>query len=110
MWAATGPVVEFLDDPECAPLAQFPAVASPKLQLYSMSWNGRVVTPPSVVPDASKKTASGATPEVRAGARDRTRPLGTTLGVVVVGDELPFPPHETRPKTANNNTAKQIRS
>jgi hypothetical protein len=33
-----------------------------------------VVTPTSVVPDASKKTASGATPEVRAGTSDKEMP------------------------------------
>ena len=31
----------------------------------------------SVVAEASKKTARGATPEVRAGTRDRTMPPGT---------------------------------
>ena len=48
--------------------------------VFGGSWRkGRVVTPISVVPEASKKTASGATPEVRVGTRDKTMPPGQPL-------------------------------
>lgn len=63
-----------------------------------------------VVAEASKKTASGATPEVRAGTRDRTIPpvAGVVVvGVVLVEVEPPPPlPHEARPKTANSAAKK----
>lgn len=66
-----------MDAAVCEPKAQVAHPAgSPKSQVYSRSWNGRVVVV-AVVPEASKKTASGATPEVRA---------ATCEGSVIAGD------------------------
>jgi hypothetical protein len=50
-------------------LLQFPLVGLPKFHRYSRSWKGLVGAAVAVVPVASKKTAKGATPEVRLAAR-----------------------------------------
>lgn len=68
--AANGPISTFLLlIPALAPYAQVPAVASPKFQRYSRSWNG-VVVAVDVVPEASKNTDNGATPDIRDGTTD----------------------------------------
>ena len=75
-WAATGPVASFLLlTPALLPVFQVvpdtgEPRGSPNVQVYSRSWKGLEVTVVSVVADASKKTASGATPEVRAATRE----------------------------------------
>ena len=99
--AATGPLAVFLEAAVCEPFAHTPLVpttTSPKLQEYSKSWNGRAaiaLTP--VVAVASKKTANGATPEVRAATNEVAGAAGAP----------PPLPQETRP-SVENSAAKEI--
>jgi hypothetical protein len=64
--------------PDRAPVVQVPLPRSPKSQLYSMLWKGFDVIG-DVVPDASKKTANGATPEIRLGTTETAGGLGTLV-------------------------------
>ena len=84
--AAIGPLAAFFDLP-ATPCAQLPALTplSPKPQVYSSSWNGRVVAV-AVVPVASKNTDKGATPLKRLATIEGEIALSAPVVTVVPQD------------------------